>query len=71
MPLISQPRRPLETYCARVLARWVRARGFSYFDAELDAIERQCIAEDIEARRVKQARRAANLQALLNERGAS
>ena len=45
MPL-PPPRRPLETYSSKVLARWIQARRLSYFDAELQAIERLIQTQD-------------------------
>ena len=67
--------RPLESYSSAVLAEWARLRGFSYFDEELDAIERrlvptikQRIVELERAGRVKEA--LALLAALPARRGA-
>jgi hypothetical protein len=38
---MSDRGRPLESYSSRVLAEWVRVRGWSYFPEELEAIEKR------------------------------
>ena len=50
--------RPLESYSAVVLARWIRARGFLWFPEELEAIGRAQLRDDIAAGRVIEATHA-------------
>ena len=44
--------RPLESFSPVVLARWIRLKGVSRFDGEIEAIERWQLQDDIAAGRV-------------------
>jgi hypothetical protein len=41
--LNSERRRPLESFSKEVLIAWITVRGFSYFDEEIEGIEKRLI----------------------------